>query len=94
MRHELQKNLYPVRYCPAIQLDLAQESLDAIPDRVNPNKNKNWKFIESWGDETGGLVVTITRYGMKDKVVMKGVGPTKGAIKEIARKVKALKLMA
>lgn len=93
IRHELQKNLYPYRYCPVIQLDLAQESLAALPDKVNPNRDKNWKFIESWGDETGGLAVTITRFGVKDKVIMKGVGPNKGAIKEIARKVGGLKLM-
>jgi hypothetical protein len=94
IRHELQKNLYPYRFCPAIQLDLVQESLAAIPNKVNPSKNKNWTFVESWGEEIDGLVVTITRYGMKEKVTMKGVGPKKGAIKEIARKVGGLKLMA
>lgn len=94
IRHELQKNIYPYRFCPAIQLELVQESLKALPDQVNPTKNKNWNFIESWGDETGGLVVTTNKFGIKQQVVMNGVGPTRGAIKEIARKVGGLKIRA
>ncbi len=49
IRHELQKALYQYRFCPALQPELVEDALNALPDVVNPNKNKNWKFVERWG---------------------------------------------
>lgn len=91
IRHELQKELFPYRFCPAIQLDLVEDALTAFPEKVNPRKNKNWKFVESWGDDglSTGLVVTVDRYGYADKVTMKGVAPNgKGALQEVIKRMK------
>lgn len=90
IRHELQKTLYPYRFCPALQHGLVEDVLNALPDVVNPNRDKNWKFVERWGDESmPGLVVTINRFGIQEKVTMKGVCPSgQGALKEMAKRMK------
>lgn len=90
IQHELQKALYPFRFCPALQPDLIQDVIRNLPDIVNPNKDKNWKFVERWGDESSpGLVVITNRYGFQEKVVMRGVCPNgTGAFKELAKRLK------
>ncbi len=88
--HELQKALYPYRFCPALQPQLVEDALAALPDVVNPGKDKNWKFVERWGDDhLPGLVVTVNRFGVREKVVMKGVAPSgQGALKDLAKRMK------
>jgi hypothetical protein len=88
--HELQKTLYRFRFCPALRPELIQDVLNALPDVVNPSKDKNWKFVERWGDEhLPGLVVTLNRFGYKEDVVMKGVAPNgPGVIKEMAKRMR------
>lgn len=49
IRHELEKALYPYRFCPALKHGLVEDVLSAFPDIVNPLKDGNWKFVESWG---------------------------------------------
>lgn len=90
IRHELQKSLYPYRFCPALQPQLIEDVLAALPDVVNPSKDKNWKFVERWGDESlPGLVVTVNRFGIQEKVVMKGVSPNgQGALKDLMKRMK------
>lgn len=90
IRHELQKTLYPYRFCPALQQGLLEDVLNALPDVVNPNKDKNWRFVERWEDESlPGLVVTVNRFGAQEKVVMKGVCPNgQGALKELAKRMR------
>jgi RNA polymerase subunit RPABC4/transcription elongation factor Spt4 len=87
--HELQKRLFPFRFCPALQPDLVNHAIDAIPSPVNPSKDRNWKFVERWGDDaTPGLTVTVDRYGFKQTVVMRGVAPNgAGALRDIAARV-------
>ena len=66
-----------------------EEVLKAFPDVVNPAKDENWKFVESWEDNIPGLVVTVSRFGDEEKVMMKGVCPNgHGALKELAKKLK------
>ena len=53
--------------------------------------DKNWKFVESWGEDglSTGLVVTVKKYGYEDKVTMKGVAPNGiGALQEIVKRMK------
>jgi hypothetical protein len=90
IRHELQKNLHEYRFCPALDLTRLEEALAALPERVNPAKDKDWKFVEKWGDEpTPTLTVTVERYGYKEKTAMKSVAPNGyGAIREIAKRVR------
>jgi hypothetical protein len=90
IKHELEKNLYDVRYCPAINFDFIQDIINALPDVVNPYKNNNWQFVENYDSDTsGGLVIKTKRYGFEDEVVVKGVCPKgKGFIKEIKSRMK------
>jgi hypothetical protein len=73
-----------------LQPELVEDVLNALPDVVNPNKDKNWKFVERWGDESlPGLVMTVSRFGFQEKVVMKGVSPSgQGALKDMAKRMK------
>ncbi len=88
IRHELAKNLHEVRFCPALDLERVNEILSALPDIVNPTKNKNWKFIESYSDETNALVVKSNNYGFEQTIYYRGVCPNgKGFINEIKNKL-------
>lgn len=88
--HYLQKSLYSYRYCPALNLEYIEDVLKSFPDVVNPIRDKNWKFVEAWGDDNEkGLVVSIDRFGYKEEAVMKGVAPRGlGALKELAKRMK------
>jgi len=93
IRHELQRTLYNYRFCPAIQLQLVEDVLAALPNRVNPRNDPDWEFAESHDDTTQGLIVEIKRFGFKEKVVMVGVAPHgTGALEKIAKKVKGVRL--
>ena len=89
IRHELQRALHPYRYCPALQATLVEDALRALPDVVNPTKDKNWKFVEKYGDDVEpGLVITSDRYGYREKVTMKGVAPNgPGALNELTKRM-------
>jgi hypothetical protein len=89
--HGLQTKLFPIRYCPALQPRLVSEVLRALPDVVNPNRDKNWKFVEAWSGEDvpGGLVFKTKRHGYEETVVVKGVCPKgTGALTEIMNRMK------
>jgi hypothetical protein len=90
IRHELQRALYPYRFCPALQHELLEDVLNALPEVVNPRKDSNWKFVERWGDESlPGLVVTVKQFGIEQKIVMAGVCPAgQGALKELAKRMR------
>jgi len=90
IRFELQKMLFKFQYCPALIPELIQDVLVALPDVVNPLKDKNWKFVERWGEESvPGIIISVTRYGFKEDVVMKGVCPNgQGALKELKKRMK------
>ena len=84
------------RFCPYCGIEFGLPVICPTCGYENESNSKfcHWNFIESWGDETGGLVVTTNKFGIKQQVVMNGVGPTRGAIKEIAKKVGGLKIRA
>lgn len=89
--HELQKELYSYRFCPAINLELVKDAISALPEKINPKQNKNWKFVESWGDDdlSAGLVITKKEYGYEEKVTIKGVAPKgRGALQEVVHRMK------
>jgi len=89
IHHELEKNLYPYRFCPAFDQSRLEEIFNAFPNEVNPNKDKDWKFVESWDEEAPGIVVTIKRYGFNEQVILRGVCPKGfGALKEINKNLK------
>lgn len=88
IRHELLVRLHNVRMCPALRADLIQDALAAIPDRVNPKKDKGWKFVE---DYSYGATITFNLFdgSSQDKVVYKSVAPEgTDALKEILKRMK------
>lgn len=89
--HELQKNLYHYRFCPALNEDRLKEVLGAFPETVNPTNDPNWKLIQNYNVEDGdGPIATITdEYGLTSKVVLEGVCPKgRGALQEIEKRLK------
>lgn len=53
--HEITKNLYELRFCPAMSRTAAKVFLACIPDQVNPKKNSEWEFVESYSEEPNAL---------------------------------------
>lgn len=90
IQHELEKNLYDVRFCPAISYSLIEEIITALPNIINPKNNKNWKFMESFDlDIIGGLIMTTNQYGFDQQVAMIGVSPKGlGFMQEIKSRLK------
>ena len=91
IRHELQKRLHAYRFCPALDAELLEKAIHALPDRVNPVKDKDWKFVQAWGEESmeGTLAVTVKEYGFSEGRLMKGVAPAGvGALRKIAQRLK------
>lgn len=93
IQHELEKRLYNYRFCPALQHDLVQEAIAALPEQVNPNKNKNWEFVQSWDDNVQGLVFTTRSHGYVETITVIGVAPNGvGALREVSKGMKGLQL--
>ena len=89
IQHELAKNLHSCRYCPALNTKLVQEVLEALPDSVNPKKNKNWKFIETYQPETNALEWTTNQFGYEQTCYIKGVAPNgREFLKDISENLK------
>jgi hypothetical protein len=89
IKHELAKNLHPFRFCPALDPSLIQEVIEALPNVVNPKKNKNWKFIETYSPENNTLSWTTNQHGFEQTKYIKGVGPNgKAFLKDITSNLK------
>jgi double zinc ribbon protein len=94
IRHELQKTLYPYRFCPAMQHGIIEDAINALPDVVNPKNDINWKFIEKWGDDISSFsTIAISRPGYQGRVAVIGVCPNgKGALKELVKKMNSSRI--
>jgi RNA polymerase subunit RPABC4/transcription elongation factor Spt4 len=89
IKHELAKNLHSHRFCPALHPNLVQEVLEAIPNVINPKKNKKWKFIESYSEANNSLVITTNQYGFEQTRFIIGVCPDgKEFIKDLTESIK------
>lgn len=87
--HHLERDFHDYRYCPAMNKDLIYSFIAAFPEVVNPNKDKNWKFDESFEEDDDCLKVEFMSYGEKETLFMKGVTPkkVKAILKEINEKL-------
>jgi hypothetical protein len=78
IRHRLNVDLYEYRFCPAMRPELIDDVLDALPDVVNPNKDKDWTFVESWDEHLEfpeALTIVTREHGYASKVAMAGACP-------------------
>ena len=89
IKHNLEKNIYQYRFCPAMNFDLIKDVVEAFPEIVNPTKDKHWKFVRNWGAMEGLKVIT-NEYGYKEEIYMNGAAPVNmnNFIKEISKKIK------
>lgn len=86
---ELEKALYPYRYCPALDPELVRDAVAALPDKVNPLKDKNWMFYRAWDPSAPGLKVVERDGYFETTYTAIGVAPARpGALREVARKLK------
>ncbi len=86
--HELRRELWPYRYCPALDWSIIEPIVQAFPDRVNPYRDPNWRFVRSWNDMAPGLRVRVieSRFGVEfeDEFIAIGVEPaTPAALQKI-----------
>ncbi len=87
--HELQKHMHPYKYCPAMDLGLVQEVLDALPDLVNPKKNRNWEYIETSIFSENSISYTIRDEDYTETRYRIGVRPAnKSYLTEIIKNIK------
>lgn len=77
IKHHILNDLHQYKFCPALNLDFIDQVLNAFPDVVNPNTDKNWKFDESYEEVEDCLKVKQTQFGEEEIVYMKGVIPKK-----------------
>lgn len=87
---EIKKNIYNFRYCPAVNLKMIEEVLALIPNSVNPFKNHDWKFIESYDlENNNGLIMTKKdEFGFVSKHALIGVSLNSNRfIDEIRKKI-------
>jgi hypothetical protein len=89
IKFELNKELHQYRFCPAINFPLIIEILDVFPKKVNPKKDDNWKFVESYS-AVDGLKIVTNNYGYRQEKYMTGVVPVnmKKFITELGKRMK------
>lgn len=97
LRHELSRRLFEYRLCPALDLGLLEELVEALPSPVNPNRNADWQFVEGYEEVPGCLVVAreptsftgvLLRFG-GDRRYLVGVAPNGlRAVKAWGRKLR------
>lgn len=73
--HEIEKNIYKYRFCPAMNLELIMDVINAFPEIVNPAKDDNWKFIKNYGSQDGLKITEKSNYGYVDEYYANGASP-------------------
>jgi hypothetical protein len=91
IKHELSKNVFYCKFCPAINIQLIEDILTALPEVVNPVYNKNWKFKQTYSSDSGNVIAETIKleYGLERTVYYNGVAPNgMGFIKDIAENIR------
>lgn len=87
--HMLEKNLFRYRFCPAMNLELVKDVLLAFPDKVNPSKDKDWKFIRNYHSQDGLKITEKGSFGYVDEYYVNGAAPAsmKKFLTQISKKI-------
>jgi len=89
IKHELEKNLYRYRFCPALDLDHIGRVIEAFPRQVKPRRDRDWQMQQDWRGSSGGLTFVVNEFGLKREVTYKGVSPVgQGAARKILSALK------
>ncbi len=87
--HELRRRLYPYRLCPVLDWARVQAIVAALPDKVNPYKNKDWQFVRFWNELAPGLRVKIKHDFWEEEFVAIGVAPAHPRVlKQISKRLR------
>lgn len=80
IEHELQNGLNENKLCPILNIKRVLETLEKLPDSINPKKDKNWKYstnYEEVGDDYKEVAVGIKPILKKaNRYVIGGYSPT------------------
>ena len=87
--HELEKNLFQYRFCPAMNLELVKDVLLAFPDNVNPSKDDDWKFIRNYSSQDGLSIKDKSSFGYEEEYFVNGAAPSsmKKFLMEVSKKM-------
>lgn len=47
----VEKNLNRYMLCPALDIQKIKNKIEAFPDAINPQKNRQWEYVTEWNDE-------------------------------------------
>ena len=75
IRQQLERNLFHYRFCPALDQGLLEVALDALPARINPDKDKGWAFMTTFDPDRKGLKRQVRMYGCVREETAIGVQP-------------------
>lgn len=77
IRHDLQNNLFPYRFCPALNFNLVEAVLGEFPDEIDLQRDKNWEYRQTYhGSDVGCLrLVRKDPYFGEQEVLVDGVKP-------------------
>lgn len=83
---EIGKNLHLYRYCPELDREMLKDLLRVFPERINPNHDKNWTYVERRGISFSFDLLGTSR---KLPAIITGVRPEGlGFVIEIGKKLK------
>ena len=94
LRAELARRLFEYRFCPALNLPLAEAVFEALPESVNPKRDMGWRFVETWEQRPGALeTVRNIGEGYEERRWAVGVRPSGiEALEPILRRVGAKRI--
>ncbi len=77
LRAEIARRLFEYRFCPALNLQLAEGVFDGLPESVNPKRDMGWRFIEAFEPRPGALeIVRNLGEGFEERRWAVGVRPS------------------
>jgi hypothetical protein len=79
IRHQLQTNLYPCRFCPAMRTQFVAKVIELFPDKVKVGHKTGWNYKKGYEETATSIRITakIVEDGMvyKDTFWAVGVEP-------------------
>ncbi|MDT8390567.1 MAG: zinc-ribbon domain-containing protein [Lentisphaeria bacterium] len=79
IRHELETNLYKVRFCPCLRPDLISTVLDILPNEVRVSERLGWSYKREYEEGPQSMKVVVKQvqdeYTYKDEFWTSGVSP-------------------
>lgn len=69
IRHELETNLYRVRFCPCLRTNLVATVLELLPDQVKVGERTGWQYKKEY--EQGPLSIRVVQKEVQGGLVFK-----------------------